>query len=213
MVEGSRLHTTHGGSGRAGADAGPLAGPFVQLRSGGRSFRWGDRARPGGSGRAGSGSGARSRRVGPGWARSGPGQGCVRAVGDGKPRPHRCRGPVRHRAGLAGLVGEAEVALGPPPAEPLVGSGPEYAHLGHHMRDRSPTRSTKVRLPWPSNGRYGGIEKRWHITLGGDPPVSRVSQLGFGKDCKRNRITPILVGYVGHRPRQGLRQWAWMIGS
>lgn len=31
VVEGSRLHTTHGGSGRAGADAGPLAGPFVSF--------------------------------------------------------------------------------------------------------------------------------------------------------------------------------------
>lgn len=52
-------------------------------------------------------------------------------------RLSHCRSPVRRRAGSAGTVVQAGLALCSPSAQPLVGRGPRDAHLGRDMRDRT----------------------------------------------------------------------------
>jgi hypothetical protein len=68
---------------------------------------------------------------------------------------HRGRGPVRGRGRSAGPVVQARLALGPPPADPLVGRGPRYAHLGRDMSDRAARADPFDQQPPTEDGQPG----------------------------------------------------------
>jgi hypothetical protein len=71
------------------------------------------------------------------------------------PGLHGRRSAVRCRAGTAGAVGEAFLALGPPAADPLVGRCSRDAHFGGHMSDRAARADTFDQQPSAMNGQAG----------------------------------------------------------
>lgn len=78
----------------------------------------------------------------------------------GLPKPadlglHGRRSSVRCRAGPAGAVGKACLALRSPAADPLVGRGAGDAHFGGHMSDGAPGADTFDQQPPAMNGQPG----------------------------------------------------------
>ncbi|KMO95274.1 hypothetical protein ACS04_24525, partial [Streptomyces roseus] len=65
------------------------------------------------------------------------------------------RGAVRGRMRRARAVVESAVAFGPPAADPLVGGGTGYAHLGRDMRDRAARQDAFDQDPPAVNGQPG----------------------------------------------------------
>ena len=65
-------------------------------------------------------------------------------------------GPMRRGVRAAGAVVQTRLALGPPPADPLVGRSPGNAHLRGHMRNRTTGVDAIDQQP-PAEGSQPGI--------------------------------------------------------
>lgn len=118
------------------------------VRSGGSPGPWADPSTPGGAGRAGPGSGARSRRASPGSGRCGPGRACARPGAGTPPLPPRLRsGAVSCAVVRSGRAGRVRQWVRRRRTHWC--GRTRDAHLGGDVRNRTAdaTRSTRIRRP------------------------------------------------------------------